>query len=874
MKKIISVLCLISMFMQYVVIVQAEGSEITTEQAETVYQLGIMNRTQDNEVDINEGVTRADFAEIVYKILCNGENVPGATKSYYKDVDIYHYAAAYIQMLTERGITYGCDDGNFYPAKNITVGEAVTMILRAIGYDILFSMGETVKSVASDADIGSGMNFDEELTRTDAADIIYDALYADTLKRSLQGDGISRAGMVMYELLGLQYKDGVVDGVDGRSLYGHYIQEGTVSIDENEYDIACEVDESLLGKYVRFYYHEEDEEVKAIVPRKNSVLVISADSIIDANNTEIAYYNQNGKRKTAKINSKADILYNENVVNDISQNIPQNGEIKLIDRKDDGTYDVVFIEEYTSYLVSRTSVYDETITVYNTSEKIELRTYDEREILDIKDVSLELDAITPDTVISVYKSGTKHIKILKSDGIISGSITAVKEDDYGKTVIRLGESEVTLYDDCYLGGVSLSIGANVTVYMDAFGLGVAVKTDNKDDWEFGYLISAKEGFYDELMEDAIRLKVLTMAGEQETLYLLDKTRIDGNKVRIDNTMTCLNNLFNNFADEISSSEEHKKERVTTRLIRFKRNEDIVSHIDSPVRFGLYEDSAKPAMTQNDKLLLRVKGNLYLPENKLGFKAVYTNYTDLQGELFYTDNTPIFIIPTAENTEADKDDYTVIQGKELKSTYGEFIYMSAYYTDINSFVPNAIVVRKDTFKSADTRLLVVNKVKDVWDEYEDEIVTQIEGYIGGSLTAMSVDEKNSSISIASLKKGDCIAYDMYNEKLRLTQLVYRIDGGGALNDNYFWSKNGESLFNTSFRALIGKAGNINGNYMHLKIDSESKIDELISLPSNIAFYDSSEPRDSLHMGDYSGISSNDIVIVSTRKGTQQDVIVIK
>ena len=79
-------------------------------------------------------------------------------------------------------------------------------------------------------------------------------------------------------------------------------------------------------------------------------------------------------------------------------------------------------------------------------------------------------------------------------------------------------------------------------------------------------------------------------------------------------------------------------------------------------------------------------------------------------------------------------------------------------------------------------------------FEDEIVTQIEGYIGGSLTAMSVDEKNSSISIASLKKGDCIAYDMYNEKLRLTQLVYRRDGGGALNDNYFWSKNGESLFN--------------------------------------------------------------------------------
>ena len=873
MKKIISILCLIPMLMQYAVIVRATASEITTEQEETVYQLGIMNRNQDVDGDTDEGVTRADFAEIVYRLLYDSENVSGATKSYYKDVDIYHYAAYYIQTLTERGITYGCDDGNFYPAKNITVGEAVTMILRAIGYDILFSMGENVKSVASDVGIGSGMNFDEELTRTDAADIIYDALYADTLKASLPGNEVSRSEMVMYELLGLQYKDGVVDGIDGRSLYGHYIPEGTVSVDENKYEFTCEVDESLLGKYVRFYYNEEDEKVKAIVPRRNSILSINAESIIEANNTEITYYNEDRKRKTAKIASEADFLCNENVINDISQNIPRNGEIKLIDRKDDGSYDVVFITEYTSYLVSRTDVHDETITLYNTDEKIKLRAYDESEILDINNVSLEPDAITPNTVISVFKSGTKHIKVLKSDAVITGTITAISEDDYGRKVINLGENRVSLHDNCYLGGVSLSIGANVAVYMDAFGIGAAVKNENKDDWEFGYLISAKED-YETLMEDSIRLKVLTMDGEQEIMYLVDKTRIDGNVVQIGNVMTRLNNLFNNFADEISGGEEHKKELVTTRLIRFRRTENIIYQLDAPMRFGLYEESESPAMTQNDKLLLRVKGNLYLPENKLGFKAVYTNYTDLQGELFYTDNTPVFVVPTAENTEADEDDYAVIPGKELRSTYGEFIYMSAYYTDINNFVPDAIVVRKDTFRSSETSLLVVNKVKNVWDEQEEEVVTQIEGYINGSLTAMAVNEKDSAISLSDIKSGDCIAYDMYDGKLKLTQLMYRADGGGALNGNYFWSKNGESLFNTSFRALIGRAGNIAGNYMHLKIDSESKIDELISLPSNIAFYDSSDARNSIYVGDYLGISANDIVIVSSRQGVQQDVIVIK
>ena len=50
-------------------------------------------------------------------------------------------------------------------------------------------------------------------------------------------------------------------------------------IDEKQYNIACEIDEDLLGKYVRFYYSEEDEAIKAVVPRKNNVLVISLSKI-------------------------------------------------------------------------------------------------------------------------------------------------------------------------------------------------------------------------------------------------------------------------------------------------------------------------------------------------------------------------------------------------------------------------------------------------------------------------------------------------------------------------------------------------------------------------------------------------------------------
>ena len=874
MKKIISILCLITVFASNVFVTEAKAFEASTEQIQTVCQLGIMNENEDGEYDLTGFVTRAEFAEMVYRIVYGTKDAPGATKSYYNDVNIYHYAAPYIQALSEQGIIFGYEDGNFYPGNNITAGQAVTIILRAIGYNVRLNSGDSINAVASEAKIGKGLDFSSELTKEACAKVIYDALYADTLKMSYDGKGISRADTVMYEFLGLKYKDGVVDGINGRSLYDKTIRDGTVSIDETQYDIACKVDDDLLGKNVRFYYNEKDEEVRAIVPRNNLVLVIDADSISTGTNKEIVYYTQNDKRRTARIDVKADILYNGYVVNSISDYLPKNGEITLIDRKEDGIYDAVFITEYTSYLVSRVNERDETIASYNSAASINLKNYDKVEIVDKNNEQSELKSINANTVISVYEFGTKYIKIVKSDETVTGTIKAISTSDSGKTVIEFGDEQFKLYDDCYLSGITLSVGANITIYLDVYGLGAAVKTETKDDWEFGYIIDVREDRRT-LMEESVRLKVLTVDNNQELLYLVDKVKVDGNKLRISEVMSYLNNVFNNFDDEIAGGAAYKKELVTTRLIRFKRSDNIIYQLDTPTRYGLYETTGKPQMAQNDRLLLRVKGDLYRPESQRGFKAVYSDRIDLPGEVVYTRNTPIFIVPTEENTDADEEDYSVVSGDDFVSSVGEFIYMASYYTDINSLTPDAIVVRKDAFENSDTRLLVVEKTLSVWDEKEGEVSTQIKGYINGNLTAMSIDEKNSTIPVNSIKKGDVIAYNMFNERLRLSQLVYRKGGGGALDSSYYWPSNPEGpLFNMQFRSILGKAGHIDGNYMHLKFDNGSKVDELVTLPGRVVYYSSSESKDSVYMSDPIGIMENDIVIVSSRKGVQQDVIVIK
>ena len=51
MKKIISILCLITVFAGNVFVIEAKASEASTEQIQTVCQLGIMNENEDGEYD-------------------------------------------------------------------------------------------------------------------------------------------------------------------------------------------------------------------------------------------------------------------------------------------------------------------------------------------------------------------------------------------------------------------------------------------------------------------------------------------------------------------------------------------------------------------------------------------------------------------------------------------------------------------------------------------------------------------------------------------------------------------------------------------------------------------------------------------------------
>ena len=102
------------------------------EAVEYVSELGIMVGDDQGNFNPYKTVTRAEMATIICRMLDETENLPNSTA--FTDVPIGHWANTYVGKATELGIVNGYGGGKFGPSDFVTYEQAVTMIVRAIGY--------------------------------------------------------------------------------------------------------------------------------------------------------------------------------------------------------------------------------------------------------------------------------------------------------------------------------------------------------------------------------------------------------------------------------------------------------------------------------------------------------------------------------------------------------------------------------------------------------------------------------------------------------------------------------------------------------------------------------------------------------------------
>lgn len=103
----------------------------------TLQALHIVEGDENNNFHPTETVKRSEAAKMLMTAFnAEGFQCPQKTTEF-SDVASSHWASGYIQAATDIGYITGMGDGTFQPDAEITLEQACTLVVRALGYDIL-----------------------------------------------------------------------------------------------------------------------------------------------------------------------------------------------------------------------------------------------------------------------------------------------------------------------------------------------------------------------------------------------------------------------------------------------------------------------------------------------------------------------------------------------------------------------------------------------------------------------------------------------------------------------------------------------------------------------------------------------------------------
>ncbi len=147
-----------------------------------VSQLDIMTGYPDGSFGLDNYVSRAEFTKIAVKASSYRNSVATNLKiSPFYDVPYNHWAAPYIQLASEKQLVTGYVDSTFRPDNLVTYEEAVTVLLKILGYtteDFGVSWPYGQVGLATSLELTNQVDkyIGDYLTRRDVAYMIYNLM--------------------------------------------------------------------------------------------------------------------------------------------------------------------------------------------------------------------------------------------------------------------------------------------------------------------------------------------------------------------------------------------------------------------------------------------------------------------------------------------------------------------------------------------------------------------------------------------------------------------------------------------------------------------------------------------------------------------------
>ncbi len=482
------------------------GLAVAAEQDDAAARLqgfGVIEGYPDGSMGLERDITRAEFAKIAVmaKGLEEAATLLQSSASQFSDVQTGVWYTGWINVANAQGIVKGDPAGTFRPNDNISNAEAVTMILRVLGYNDNLVGAWPMNYLVKGADLGitSGLlsvananaNRGVVFTMLNRA-LDEDVMVWGTTTKSDDAEFTSKGFTLLQEMLNA--KSEAEGWVTDNFRTDSKLKENEIRIDGSKFTLMSNDDvDWLLGLEVEVKHNKDDEIAYVEVKTSDSDIVFDQisggvasgfdevtlkaqddDFSIHEDAVFVVFNNSEEVRKYT-MNSSDEIPVAISEFN-YGKFVLEDGDIIFawVFEFDDTMFSGVVTEldgEFVEYLVLDDAEYD-----------IDLEDYDEVYAFDTKLMAIDIEELDIDSVIYAWENDDDELFLIVVNSAVEGELTGAREDrvTVDGTNVKVTRYFTTISDDEndnveYYRAAALSemienlVDEDVVVLLDAIG---------------------------------------------------------------------------------------------------------------------------------------------------------------------------------------------------------------------------------------------------------------------------------------------------------------------------------------------------------------------------------------------------------------------
>ncbi len=857
----------------------AAEEEVMTATDRVIAQMrdiGIMQGDENGEIEPAATLSRAEFVTLIARIMGIEHHYDSAENDLFVDVPQNHWAKSAILACAKAGYVIGTDDGIFSPEDNVSLEQAVKIMVKVLGYEFMaqekggYPAGHFYAANRLELLENIDMPQTDPVTKGDAAHLFFNALEVPLTEEVGYSEGsvlMSNLAQrtLLAEYLGLARAEGRLDAIYGLSVIDEEISEaGQIIVDGKLYAYEGKDLRNLVGRTVDYFYtigeNQLKSTVKSILPAQdaNQELKIMTDDLIDVKNGIIIYEDENENQKEVEIDATIKYVYNYGLLLDYDikdLKTIQNGQVVLVNNDEDHGYEFAFIYDYETYIVESKSdnmiqgkLNDSIIDLTKDKRITFLNYHDGREVsLNKIKPNHILFVIETDEILEMHINDTNVTGTLESTGKDSITVNGTKYDVAKNVFPQLNQLDLT----------NVKLGETASIYLNPYHQVAYMTAVGVGELQVGYMMKTAET--GGVFSSGMQAKIFTEMGEIKTFPFAKNIMINGTSYTVSKHKDAIEKCLG-LRSEIASW------GIQPQLLKYGLNES----------GEIYE-------------LLLAKETL-ADENEDGFMLIYGADTyeagvmkhgqtvnrysstlfNASGDPISTLNTKaanVFVVPTWKKTvDGGKDpvdeenDYRIVTPETMPKS-GDYGTQNAkvYHNSKGDSVASYMVIHTDNaLGDGNTQeyqpLYVFVGLTNVWVDGETKPAME---YFNGSevVTSMISDDawRTSASAFTKLKKGDAIQVAFNKiEEVTKTNLIYdgtTINRAAPSNRLYY-------------DVSLGYVVHLQGDYVRISPDKKTvnNGNELLACYLMPA-------------------SASNIIIVENRngktlvsKGTQQDIMV--